>query len=79
MQRHSFRALGQVAAIGGALLAAACAPTPDLGRYQPDSWSGFKSVMTGEAATSPLAPTVAEIDMRAGAEALREGPRVAPA
>tara|TARA_R110000868_G_scaffold12110_10_gene58746 strand:- start:460 stop:1212 length:753 start_codon:yes stop_codon:yes gene_type:complete len=73
MQRHSFRAFGHVAAIGAALLAASCAPTPDLGRYQPDRWTALKSVVTGEAVTPPLAPTAAEANMRAGAEAIRRG------
>tara|TARA_R110000868_G_scaffold386127_1_gene654308 strand:- start:505 stop:1209 length:705 start_codon:yes stop_codon:yes gene_type:complete len=62
--------------MGTALLAAACAPKPDFGRYQPDHWMGFKSVITGEVVTTPLAPTAAEADMQAEAEALRKEPRI---
>lgn len=75
-QKHRFRAFGQVTAVSATLLAAACAPTPDLGRYQPDRWADLKSVVTGEAVEAPLTLTSAEADLRAQADALRQGPLV---
>ncbi len=71
---QTIRASANIIAVGVALIAAACAPRPDFGRYQPDRWTELKSVVTGEVAVTPLAPTAAEADLQAQAAALRRGP-----
>lgn len=71
---QTIRVSTNVAALGVALIGAACTPTPDFGRYQPNHWTELKSVVTGEVASIPLAPTAAEADMQAQAAALRRGP-----